>query len=145
MLSKDLGFLVACAALAAVSLTLSTVSAAQGPSASTPAAVSAPPPPVVPPSLPPSSVVNLMTPEGIAAFGTQWKNMDAKIVDGPAMPGAGGQMENGVRHPAACRRKRLRRFIVADNRGQSAGRTARRRQGVLHLVPHEPDAVRGTL
>ena len=91
MLSKDLGFLVACAALAAVSLTRSTVSAAQGPSASAPAAAPAPPPPVIPPSLPPSYVVNLMTPEGIAAFGTQWKNMDAKIVEGPAMPGAGAK------------------------------------------------------
>jgi gluconolactonase len=91
MLSKDLGLLVACAALAAVSLTLSTVSAAQGPSASAPAAAPAPPPPVIPPSLPPSYVVNLMTPEGIAAFGTQWKNMDAKIVEGPAMPGAGAK------------------------------------------------------
>ena len=91
MLSKDLGFVVACAALAAVSLTLSTVSAAQGPSASAPAAAPAPPPPVIPPSLPPSYVVNLMTPEGIAAFGTQWKNMDAKIVEGPAMPGAGAK------------------------------------------------------
>ena len=91
MLSKDLGFLLPCAALAAVSLTLSTVSAAQGPSASAPAAAPAPPPPVIPPSLPPSYVVNLMTPEGIAAFGTQWKNMDAKIVEGPAMAGAGAK------------------------------------------------------
>ena len=32
-----------------------------------------------------------MTQEGIAAFGTQWKNMDAKIVEGPAMPGAGAK------------------------------------------------------
>jgi gluconolactonase len=45
----------------------------------------------MPPSLPPTYVVNLMTPEGIAAFSTQWKNMDAKIVEGPAMPGAGAK------------------------------------------------------
>jgi len=82
MLSKDLGLLVACAALAAVSLTLSAVSAAQGPSASAPAAAPAPPPPVIPPSLPPSYVVNLMTPEGIAAFGTQWKNEVGRVARG---------------------------------------------------------------
>jgi gluconolactonase len=91
MLRKDLGLLVACGALAAVSLTVSAVSATQAPAALAPAAAPAPPPPVIPPSLPPSYVVNLMTPEGIAAFSTQWKNMDAKIVEGPAMPGAGAK------------------------------------------------------
>lgn len=91
MLNKDLGILVVCAALAAVSLTISTVSVAQVPPALPPAAAPAPPPPAIPPSLPPTYVVNLMTPEGIAAFGTQWKNMDAKIVEGPAMPGAGAK------------------------------------------------------
>ena len=46
---------------------------------------------MAPPSLPPTYVVNLMTAEGIAAFRTQWKNMDAKIVEGPAMPAAGAK------------------------------------------------------
>ena len=89
--SIRISVVVACAALAAVSLTVSAVTVAQGPPASAPAAAPAPPPPAMPPSLPPSYVVNLMTPEGIAAFSTQWKNMDAKIVEGPAMPGAGAK------------------------------------------------------
>src|SRR5688572_11986494 len=90
MLSKNLDTVVACAALAAVSLAISPVAVAQGPSPA-PAAAPAPPPPAIPPSLPPNYVVNLMTAEGIATFGTQWKNMDAKIVEGPAMPGAGAK------------------------------------------------------
>ena len=39
--------------------------------------------------LPPSRVVDLTTIDGMAAFGGQWKNMDAKIVEVPAMPNAG--------------------------------------------------------
>jgi hypothetical protein len=34
-------------------------------------------------------VVDLATPEGVAAFSAQWKNMDVKIVEAPAMPNAG--------------------------------------------------------
>jgi gluconolactonase len=55
----------------------------------------APPPaqpaplPVVAPALPPVFTVDLMSAEGIANFAAQWKNMDARIVEGPAMPGAG--------------------------------------------------------
>jgi gluconolactonase len=41
----------------------------------------APPPPVMPPSLPPTYVVDLMTQPGSAAFGAQWKTMEAKIVE----------------------------------------------------------------
>ena len=88
---KNLDGVAACAALAAAFLTVSTVMVAQGPSAPAAVAAPAPPPPSMPPSLPPSYVVNLMTPEGIAAFNTQWKNMDAKIVEVPAMPGAGAK------------------------------------------------------
>jgi gluconolactonase len=92
MLGKNLAVVAACASLAAVSLTISTVTVAQAPPAPAPGAAPAtPPPPLVPPSLPPNYVVNLMTPEGIAAFSAQWKNMDAKIVEGPAMPGAGAK------------------------------------------------------
>ena len=40
--------------------------------------------PVMPPSLPPSHVVNLMTNEGSAAFGAQWRVTDVKIVEVPA-------------------------------------------------------------
>jgi hypothetical protein len=91
MPSKNLDVVAACAALAAAFLTASTATVAQGPSAPAAVAAPAPPPPAMPPSLPPSHVVNLMTPEGIAAFNTQWKNMDAKIVEVPAMPGAGAK------------------------------------------------------
>ena len=72
-----------CAALAAVPLVTATRSAAQAPPA-------APAPlPVIAPSLPPSHVVDLAAADGMAAFSAQWKNMDAKIVEVPAMPGAG--------------------------------------------------------
>ena len=45
--------------------------------------------PVIAPSLPPSRMVDLASAEGAAAFNAQWKNMDAKIVEVPAMPNAG--------------------------------------------------------
>lgn len=40
--------------------------------------------PVMPPSLPPAHVVNLMTNEGAAAFGAQWRVTDIRIVEVPA-------------------------------------------------------------
>jgi len=80
MRKQDLRRLVACAALAAVPVMIATLSAAQAPSP--------PPAPIMPPSLPPSHVVDLMTAEGSAAFGAQWKVMDVKIVEVPAIPNA---------------------------------------------------------
>lgn len=47
----------------------------------------APPLPKMPPSLPALQMVDLMTPEGSAVFGAQWKTMEAKIVEGPALTG----------------------------------------------------------
>jgi gluconolactonase len=44
--------------------------------------------PQIPPVLPPSHAVDLMTGDGVAAFGAQWKTMEAKIVEGPALPNA---------------------------------------------------------
>ena len=44
--------------------------------------------PAVAPSLPPTFVVDLMTREGSAAFGAQWKTLEAKIVAVPAIPEA---------------------------------------------------------
>ena len=41
----------------------------------------APPPPVMPPSLPPTYTADLMTAQGTAALGAQWKTMDARIVE----------------------------------------------------------------
>jgi gluconolactonase len=42
----------------------------------------------MPPSLVPANVVDLMTAEGSAVLGAQWKSMEAKIVDGPPLTGA---------------------------------------------------------
>ena len=70
--------LVACVALAAVPVMIPTIAAGQAPVP--PAAAPAPPAPQMPPSLVPVLVVNLMTPEGSAVFGAQWKTMEAKII-----------------------------------------------------------------
>src|SRR3954447_6285352 len=45
-------------------------------------------PPQAAPALPPAHVVDLLTAEGMAAVGAQWKHMEAKIVEGPALPNA---------------------------------------------------------
>jgi gluconolactonase len=86
MRKLDLGMLAACAALIAVPLVISTVSAAPAPP---PAAPAGPPPPepVMPPSLPATHVVDLMTAQGAAAFGAQWRTMEAKIVDAKPIEG----------------------------------------------------------
>ena len=84
MRNRDFVILVTCGSLSALLLAVSSPSAAQAPpaSASTPL-------PVVAPTLPPNVVVNLTTPEGMAAFNARWKNMDVKIVEAPAMANAG--------------------------------------------------------
>jgi gluconolactonase len=86
MRKLDLGALAACAALIAVPLVISAVSAAPAPP---PAAPAGPPPPepVMPPSLPATHVVDLMTAQGSAAFGAQWRTMEAKIVDAKPIEG----------------------------------------------------------
>ena len=43
------------------------------------------PQPPIPPLVPPVHVVDLMTEEGSAAFGAQWRAMEAKIVECPAL------------------------------------------------------------
>jgi gluconolactonase len=73
--------LTAYAALVAAPLMAATYSVAQPPAVP-------PPAPIMPPSLPPSHSVNLMTQEGITAFGTQWKVSDVKIIEVPAIQGA---------------------------------------------------------
>ena len=67
-------------ALAAVCL-FSAMSIAQAPAP-------APPEPVMPPSLPATHVVDLMTARGSAAFGAQWKTMEAKIINVKPIPEA---------------------------------------------------------
>ncbi len=73
--------LIACAGLTVISLILATVGVAQAPAPQ-------PPEPKIPPALVPSYVVDLMTAEGSGAFGARWKTMEAKIVEGPALPNA---------------------------------------------------------
>ena len=74
---QDLGRLMACAAL--VTLLATSASAQALPPTS---------PPQIAPTLVPAHSVNLMTEEGIGAFAAQWKSMEVKIVEGPALQGA---------------------------------------------------------
>jgi len=46
------------------------------------------PAPMMPPSLPPAFVVDLMAAQGSAAFGAQWKTMEAKIINTKPIPDA---------------------------------------------------------
>jgi gluconolactonase len=75
-----------CALLAALAVISPNLACAQS---TTPEAT--PPLPKAAPSLVPAKSVDLMTTEGSALFGAQWKSMEAKIVEGPpianALPG----------------------------------------------------------
>jgi gluconolactonase len=75
---KYLATLLAGAVLATASLMLA-VSAQPLPPTS---------PPQPAPMLPPAHVVDLLTADGMAAFGARWKSMDVKIIEGPALPNA---------------------------------------------------------
>src|SRR5665213_1468391 len=77
---------VLCAALTSVSVATIFTASAQAPAPS--AATPAPPLPQMPPLLVPSQVVDLMTAEGSTVFGAQWKSVEAKIVEGPAIANA---------------------------------------------------------
>jgi gluconolactonase len=66
------------AALATASLMLTVSAQAPAPTS----------PPQQAPMLPPAHVVDLLTADGMAAFSAQWKSMDVKIVEGPALPNA---------------------------------------------------------
>jgi gluconolactonase len=80
MQTKNLAKIVAAAALVAVPLAISSISVAQ-----------APPPrpaPIMAPSIPPAHVLDLMTAQGSAALGAQWRVSDVKIVEVPAIQGA---------------------------------------------------------
>ena len=72
--------LIACAALTTLPLTFATHASAQAPPPTSP--------PQIAPALVPANVVDLMTADGMTAFGAQWKHMEAKIVEGPALPAA---------------------------------------------------------
>ena len=75
------GSIAAYIGAAAVSLTITSLAIAQPPAA-------APPAPIMPPLLPPTHTVDLMTQDGITAFGTQWRISDVKIVEVPAIKDA---------------------------------------------------------
>jgi len=79
MSNKALAGLAACAALVAAMLLNPSHPLAQAPAAT-------PPAPIMPPLLPASHVVDLMTAEGSAALGAQWKVSDVRIVEVPAIP-----------------------------------------------------------
>jgi gluconolactonase len=88
MRKNDLARLIACAVLVAVPGMIATAAAAQAPVAAPATQAPQPPAPQIPPVLVPSFVVDLMTEDGIAAFRGQWRTMEAKIVEGPALPNA---------------------------------------------------------
>src|SRR5438045_3005946 len=73
MQNRILRGLIACAALAGLAAGVSIMASAQAQAPSPPAQMA--------PSLVPSLSVDLMTTEGSAAFGAQWKTMEAKIVE----------------------------------------------------------------
>jgi hypothetical protein len=73
-----LGKLVAVSLLSALSSTVATLSVAQAPQ---------PAPAVMPPGLPPTLVVDLMSKEGAAALGAQWRVSDVTIKEVPPIQG----------------------------------------------------------
>ncbi|HEY7297322.1 MAG TPA: hypothetical protein VH684_05230 [Xanthobacteraceae bacterium] len=66
------------AALVGMAALISGMATAQAPAPA--------PPPQLAPALPPSLSVDLMTAQGAGALGAQWRTMEAKIVEGPAIP-----------------------------------------------------------
>jgi gluconolactonase len=73
-----LGKLVAASLLSVLSLTVATLSVAQAPQ---------PAPALMPPGLPPTLVVDLMSAEGAAALGAQWRVSDVTIKEVPSIEG----------------------------------------------------------
>jgi len=82
MARRILGTLIPCAVLAAALVTVSTAASAQAPVAPPP-----PPAPQLAPTLVPSLSVDLMTNQGSAVFGAQWKTREANIVERPTLTG----------------------------------------------------------
>ena len=78
MCQKNLATLLAGTVLATASLMFAATAQAPPPTS----------PPQIAPALVPAHVVDLLTAEGMAAFSAQWKHIEAKIVEGPALQGA---------------------------------------------------------
>jgi gluconolactonase len=72
--------LIACAALTTAPLAFAIQASAQ--------ALPPTSPPQIAPALVPAHVVDLMTADGMTSFDAQWKHMEAKIVEGPALQAA---------------------------------------------------------
>lgn len=75
--------------MAASLVALTLAPSAQGQPGQAPAAATPAPPPKPAPSGTPAHTVDVMTADGVAVFGAQWRNMDARIVEGPPRPNAG--------------------------------------------------------
>ncbi len=105
---RDIHWLAACAVLAFPAM-IATPALAQAPA-------QPPPAPQMAPSLVPSYTVDLMTTEGSAAFGAQWKTMEARIVDVAPIKDALPAYKSGYDIIAPCRRSRLRRSGLAGHR-----------------------------
>jgi gluconolactonase len=73
------GRLIAAAAMIATPLLAGSVLIVQSQPLPAPA-------PIMPPVLVPGHTVDLMTADGMAAFGAQWKIMEARLVEAPALP-----------------------------------------------------------
>jgi gluconolactonase len=71
--------------IACIAVSISFLAFAQAPPQ---APAPQPPAPQMPPMLVPNHVVDLMTADGMTAFRAQWKTMEARIVEGPALPNA---------------------------------------------------------
>jgi gluconolactonase len=80
MRTNHVARLLTCAALATIPVNVVTIASAQAPPPTSP--------PQIAPVLVPAHQVDLMTAEGMAAFSARWKHMEAKIVEGPALPAA---------------------------------------------------------
>ncbi len=80
MRKSILGGLLAACVFGALSLAVATISVAQAPPQQPAAALMAP-------GLPPSLVVDLMSTQGAAAMGTQWRVSDVKVKEVPNIPG----------------------------------------------------------
>jgi gluconolactonase len=78
MRSNFLGSFVPAGLLGLLSLTAATLSVAQAPQ---------PAPALMPPGVPPALVLDLMTAEGAAALGAQWRVSDVTIKEVPSIPG----------------------------------------------------------
>ena len=101
-------------------------------------AVLQPQPPLAP-SIPPAHVVDLMTEAGSAAFGAVWRVKEAKLVECPALTNSLPEFKTTYDIEPHAELLRLRRLGLGRDSARRSRRQARRRPGVVHLVPRDPD------